>query len=280
MSQTACSAQVSQDPPAAEACRTLKSVLEKPSLNHRSFHFRDAHMEHVLQPGGVLRRYVILGSSRLRSLLGQPKRREIEPLHAKQEQFELRTSELWEFAESEALRFLGLLYAKINKARAAQTPAPISEIEQAQAAETPARISAPRAPGKVLKPSPHEGDAHGILVQILPNGIDVLQQNGEVRRIVDLDITRALEASGAEVKDTIRVIRGHRHTVTIREERTGSHGEGQRTLRKGRTTYEIVREAGPPTHSRVEHPAADLSPPVQEPSEVVYGDRWAHRPDG
>ena len=239
MSQTIASAQVTEASPTTETDASSAKehtparapVPKKELVTSRTFSFRDASIEHVLKPGGVLHRYVVLDSRRLRDILGQPKRREIEPLHAKQKNFELWTSELWELAEREAMDSLRLLYESAHK------------IEQDRAAEAPARITAPGTSGSVLKPTLREDHAVGILVQILPNGIDVLQDNGEVRRIVDLDITRALEVSGARVTDRIRVIPTGQHTVTINEERSGSHGDGRRTLRKGRKTYDIVREA-------------------------------------
>ncbi len=201
----------------------------------RRIRYRDAWMDHFLCPGGVLRRYVVLDSQRLRTTLGQPRRREIEPLRARQEHFEFLTTELWEMAERDAIRSLRRLYARR------------AELEQAEASSEEARrLPATRVPGRLLAPTRHGGEARGILLHAGPREgviycIELLDEAGSVRRIEGIDLARALEASGAEIGDTVRVAPMGRHDVTIRERRTGSHGDGTWTLRRGRPTFDIMR---------------------------------------
>lgn len=72
--------------------------------------------------------------------------------------------------------------------------------------------------------------------------IELLEDRRRVRSIAHLDLARALQAANVKVGDTIRIEREGHHEVSIREERTGLHGEGKRTLRHGREIFKITKE--------------------------------------
>ena len=204
-------------------------------LNHRRVRHGKASIELVLEPVGRLRRFVVLDSEKLRVALGQPRRREIDPLYAKQEHFELRTSELWALAEDQARTSLRKLYRKLAEQSAALT-----------ASKTPRLRAQPL--GQLQSPDPVEHGVRGELLYAGPtdNGkfcVELLEDGRRVRSIEGLDLARALQVAGAKLRDTIVVERGSTHEVTIREERSGSHGEGRRSLRRGRETFTITVES-------------------------------------
>lgn len=100
-----------------------------------------------------------------------------------------------------------------------------------------ARISAHRIPGSVLKPT-IRGSCARDLGGDPSDDIEVLQDNGELGRIVGLDITRAPEASGARVTDRIQVIPTDRHAVPIHSANPceGCRGCASRPSRSAETT--------------------------------------------
>lgn len=204
-------------------------------LERRTVRFRQARIELLLVPGGRLRRYVMLESDRLRVALGQPKRREIDSLYARQQHFELNTSELWALGEHQAEASLRRLYARI------------AEVQQAEAQAIPKRQQLPKPLGKVLSPLPADGSVMGELLYAGPAEgamfcVELLEDRRRVRSIAHLDLARALQVANVKVGDTIRIEREGHHEVSIREERTGSHGEGKRTLRHGREIFRITKE--------------------------------------
>lgn len=217
-------------------------------FERRWVHYRDASMELVLVPGGRLRRFVELHSEKLRVVLGQPERREIEPLLAEQEHFHLRTSELWALADRQARDSLRLLYTCLAEKNKALKPA----------AQTSHPTPAP-ALGHVLAPQPIEASARG---QLLFAGathdgrfcVELLEDNRRVRSIVGLDLARALEVAQVKSGDMILIERDGRHEIAIHEERSGSHGEGRRTLRRARETFRITNESPPEVTSDAARP--------------------------
>lgn len=224
---------VEVSPASDSPCESVPVCLER-----RSVRFRQARIELLLVPGGRLRRYVVLESARLRVTLGQPKRREIDSLYARQQHFELSTSELWALGEHQADASLRRLYAQIAK------------VELAEAQATPKRHRLPKPLGTVLSPLPVDGSVQGELLYAGPTDgemfcIELLEDRRRVRTIAHLDLARALQAADVKVGDTIRIEREGHHEVSLREERTGSHGEGKRTLRHGRETFKITKETRP-----------------------------------
>lgn len=203
------------------------------SFARRRVRYREASIELVLEPGGRLRRFVVLASEKLRIALGQPRRREIEPLEAKQAHFELRTSELWSLGEHQALASLRLLYARLAEQAGASTRAQRPRL---------------RALGERAPPEPAQETVRGELLYAGPTAdgqfaIELLEDGRRVRSIQGLDLARALLVAGAKPRDTIVVERQAPHDVTIREETAGSHGEGHRTLKRGRDTFKITKES-------------------------------------
>lgn len=222
------------------ASRTESS---RASFERRRVRFRQASIDLVLVPGGRLRRYVVLETRRLRLALGQPRRREIESLSAKQEHFELSTSELWAWGEDQAHTSLRLLYARLSEKELSEAPAANARQQRL-----------PRALGKIEAPAPAEGTVRGQLLFAGPTEeaifcIELLEDGRRVRTIAHLDLVRALQVADARVGDTIVVERAGHHEVSIREERTGSHGEGSRTLRRGRETFKITKQTPLEAHS-------------------------------
>lgn len=205
-------------------------------------------MELVLVPGGQLRRFVELHTEKLRVVLGQPQRREIEPLLAEQKHFHLRTSELWALAERQANDSLRLLYTCLAEKNKALKPAP--------------KTSAPKPTpvlGHVLAPEPIEASARGQLLFAGPTHdgrfcVELLEDNRRVRSIVGLDLARALEVAQVKSGDMILIERDGGHEVAIQEERSGSHGDGRRTLRRARETFRITNESPPELTSDAARP--------------------------
>lgn len=222
---------------ASEASPALDSHSESlcTCFDRRRIRFRQASIELLLVPGGRLRRYVMLETARLRLALGQPRRREIESLYAKQEQFELSTSELWAWGEHQAHASLRLLYSRISE----------KELSEAPAANARRRL--PRELGKIEAAQPADGTVRGTLLFAGNTAdamfcIELLEDGRRVRTIAHLDLARALQVADARIGDTIVVEREGHHEVPIREERAGSHGEGSRILRRGREIFKITKE--------------------------------------
>ena len=224
--------------PASEAASRpdLSDQTLPAGFGRRRVRFRQASIELVLSPGGRLRRFVVLDSERLRLALGQPRRREIEPLNAKQEHFELSTSELWAWGEHGAQASLRLLYARLGEQALEQKPATASQ---------PRR---PKEIGRLEAPVPADDAVRGELLFAGSTDaamfcIELLEDRRRVRTIAHVDLARALLLADAQVGDTILVERMGARDVSIREERTGSHGEGHRTLRRGRELFKITKES-------------------------------------
>jgi hypothetical protein len=222
---------------------SLNKTRRKPKPDHpkdrfwsRTYSYHGVHLQHVLRPGGVLLRHVVIDSAHLRQLLGQPRRRAIAPLNARQEQFELRTSELWELAESEALPSLQRIYAEAH--RTSET------LRDARGR----RSSLPRKLTNDIEPTDwHEG-ARGILLhgQDGDGGRDYHlylwdPETLKLLRIAGSDLKRAWQKSQARLGETIQVIPRGEHSVPIEEERSGTHGEGRRTLHPRRVVFDIYR---------------------------------------
>ena len=206
------------------------------AFNRRRVRFRGASIELVLVPGGRLKRYVILESEKLQLALGQPRRREIESLDAQQEQFRLHLSELWRLAEHQAKKSLRVLFDRLNE----------------PARESPARpgqqTRADRLLGEIQVAVPARGAVRGELLFAghVENGlfsIELLEDRRRVRSIKGIDLARALEIAGAQIGDTILVEPTGQQEIAIREERSGLHGEMQRTFKGARETFRISKES-------------------------------------
>lgn len=198
----------------------------------RRVDYREASIELVLVAGGRLRRFVVLHTESLRLALGQPRRREIDSLVARQEHFELSTSELWALGLHQAHHSLKLLYEKLGERKSSAPPRK--------------RTALPRALGTVQPGLPANGTVCGELLFAGRTDdalfcVEVLEDRRRVRTIAHLDLARALEVADVKVGDTILIEPTGAHQVAIREERTGSHGEGARTLRRARETFTITK---------------------------------------
>jgi hypothetical protein len=225
-------------PKSLRASNTARTHFE----TRRRVDFRETSIDLVLVPGGRLRRFVVLHSKAMQLALGQPHRREIDPLHARQEQFELSTSELWALGIDQARRSLQTLYARVREAKDANTSSP------------QARPRLPRPLGTRVPPvAANEGALRGELLyagrtDTAVFGLEVLCDR-RVYVIEGLDLARALEVAHVQVGDTILIERAGAHRIAIREECTGSHGESARTLRRGRETFVITKEPSPERRS-------------------------------
>jgi hypothetical protein len=237
--------------PAAAAADQKLELLELKTIQHVSY--RQARIRMVLQPGGRLKRYVLLDSERLRVLLGQPHCREIDEFPARHEHFELRTSELWAIGKAKARAELRELYkrirereAELESMRAAEDGVPATA--EALPGPRPAPSRALAAPGKKVQQTAPREDSRGELLEYWYGGefgfgVDLYDRDTRsLIRIEDIDLMRAFELSKANVGDVIRVLRKGTREVSIREQRTGSHGEGKRDIRAKRTLYEVIRE--------------------------------------
>lgn len=225
----------------SNTCRPRPAAKDGPPLfRNRVVRFREAAIHHHLCPNGVIRRYVVLESQALRQKLGKPRRCEIDPYVFKGPERELRTSDAWESVECDAIKSLRVLYAKVRELDAAEPVQPRSS----------------QLPGRILPAHTHEGSARGVLLYAGPREgvaycVDLLDHDtGQVRRIAGIDLARALDVSGARTGEHIRVVGSDSHSVTIREQREGSHGEGKTTFQRSRATFDIVRESMPTPETR------------------------------
>ena len=222
--------------PSLNKTRRRRKPDPKACFWRRTYSYHGVHLQHVLRPGGILQRHVVIDSVRLRQLLGQPRRRAIAALNARQEHFELRTSELWELAESQALPSLQRIYAEAQRT---------SETLRDGRGR---RSSLPRNLSSAMDPTDwHEG-ARGILLhgQEGEDGSDYnlylwAPEELKLLRISGSDLKRAWQKSQARLGETIQVIPRGEHSVPIEEERSGTHGEGRRTLHPRRVVFDIFR---------------------------------------
>ncbi|MFL6601896.1 MAG: hypothetical protein ACJ8R9_11275 [Steroidobacteraceae bacterium] len=234
-----------------EGHRTTSPETAAPSLNktrrrpkpdpkacfwRRTYSYHGVHLQHVLHPGGILQRHVVIDSAHLRQLLGQPRRRAIAALNARQEHFELRTSELWELAESEALPSLQRIYAEAHR-----TSETLRE-ERRRPSSLPRKLTSDVDPtdwheaarGILLQGQEGEGGRDYNLYLWDPETLKLLRISGS-------DLKRAWQKSKARLGETIQVIPRGEHSVPIEEERSGTHGEGRRTLHPRRVVFDIYR---------------------------------------
>jgi hypothetical protein len=201
--------------------------------------YYDVHLLHVLRPGGVLVREIIVRSAKIRQVLGQPLRRSIPPLRARQDHFELRTSELWEQAEFEAQPIIREVYEKFR----GRLPIPSQQAVRARA---------PQTLGTVIEPVDWNEEARGLLLhaQDGPDGDYELYlwepESVRVLRIAAPDLKRAWQLSHTRLYETVQIIPRGEQTLPIEEERSGRFGESRRTLRHKRKLFE-VRRANTPT---------------------------------
>lgn len=194
-----------------------------------------ARIDHHLCPGGLIRRYVVLESQRLRDLLNKPRREEIDPLHTKDLDGLKFISDVWDRAHREAIRALKALHRRVR------------EIEQVEESSKPARQNRKSLDIAVLEPVAHDGsDIQGVLLHagMHANGnfaVDLYDpESMQVVRLNELDLARALDVSGVRPLESISIAATGRHEVSIHEERSGSHGQGTRTLKRGRNTFVIT----------------------------------------
>jgi hypothetical protein len=232
---------VAASAPSAQASAGLE-VLELANVRIvRYRNWREAHMRLVLCPGGRLRRFVHLNSKRLQGLLGQPACREIDELRALQEHFELRTSELWTIGLAQAKTALHQLSTRIKESSKAAA-GDISALPNATSRE---HSPASRSVGGVHAAIAFDGEAHGLLVNQWEGGasgfgIDIYDpSHRSLIRIEGIDLLRALELSGAEFGDVIRVRQVGTREIAVREQRSGTHGLGRRVLHPSRLVYQI-----------------------------------------
>ena len=197
------------------------------------FSYRDSHIDHVRAHHEVLR-YVVRDSKTMREALNKRRRTRIEPLTYKTaEGVELRTSDLYEMAERTALQMLRELHRKVADARV--------KTDHVQAPALPKRL------GQVMPAIEHRGNTAGLLLHAgpraeLPYCIELLDESGVVRRIVGIDLARALTEAAAVPGDRIRVVATGKHQADIIEQQTGTHGQERQRLRCAREIFVITNE--------------------------------------
>lgn len=209
---------------------------QKALFGRRTYRYHGVHLQHILQPGGILERYVVIETARLRQLLGQPRRRPIESLTAHQEHFEFRTSELWELAEAQALPALQKIYAEANR------------FSQALREERKRPAGVARQLATAIEPVNSPGPARGILLhgQEGEDGEEYFlyvwdPQSLRLLKIRGVDLKRAWQQSQARLGETIEVVPRQTTSMSIEEERSGTHGQGRRTIHRRRARFDIHR---------------------------------------
>jgi hypothetical protein len=204
--------------------------------------YYDIELVHVLKPGGILEREILVHSAKMRQVLGQPRRRPFPPLRTRQEHFELRTSEVWEQAEFEAPTVVRQVYAEF-RSRLQLPP------------KAGARARDPRAPGTVIQPVEWEDEARGILLHTQEgrNGQYEIYlwdpDHARTLRLTSPDLRRAWEQSKTRLYEPIQVIPRGEQTLPVEEERTGRFGDSRRTLKHKRKLFEIRPTTGSPVVS-------------------------------
>jgi hypothetical protein len=220
--------------------RPRKRVTREPWTWRRTYSYYGLHLQHILRLGGTLQRYVVIDDVRLRQLLGQPRRREIEPLRARQAHFELNTSELWELAEAQAIPALREIYT-----RAHSNPRESSDEPQL------ARTRSPHS-DNLVAPVDTEQAARGILLHASKTSdgrayVIYLWEPQELQllRVYGMDLKGGWQKTRARPGELIQVIPRSSQTVAIEEQRSGVHGHGRRTLRRKHTLFEVYRVDSP-----------------------------------
>jgi hypothetical protein len=188
-------------------------------LTRRTYRYHNTALECILHRDGILDRFLIVDSARLRAILARPRREAIEPLSCRQGTRELRTSELWEQAQHQALPRLQSVYAEADLVRTLA------------AAQESARKARARALATQIAAEDLHGEARGILLHSGGNELYLWDSEAlKLLRIRDPAIGRALMDSRARPGETIHVQREREPAVPIEEAREGSHGSGRRTL--------------------------------------------------
>lgn len=201
--------------------------------------YHDVDLLHVLKPGGIVQRHLIVHSAKIRQVLGQPHRRTLPVLRARQEHFELSTSELWEQAQFEAEPIVRRVYSEFRN-RLQQTLQPRASRRVAQAL------------GTVVAAVDSEQETRGILLheQEGPEGDYELYlwdpEKAQMLRFAAPDLKRAVQSSQSQLFDMVQIIPREEIKVPIEEERHGIFGEGRRTLRRKRQLFDVRRTNAAP----------------------------------
>jgi hypothetical protein len=212
-------------------------------IDRMSVSYYDIALVHILKPGGVLAREIHVNSVRMRQVLGQPRRRPLPPLRARQEHFELRTSEVWEQAEFEAPSIVRQIYAEFRGRL------------QLPAGKAGARVRPPRGVSAVIPPVDWEDEARGILLQTQEGSNGEYEiylwepESARTLRLTSPDLKRAWEQSRTQLYDAVQVIPRGEQTIPVEEERTGRFGDSRRIVRHKRKLFEIRRTTGAPVVS-------------------------------
>lgn len=201
-----------------------------------------ARIEHHFFPGNVIKRFIVLENATYRELLDKPRKTEIEKYEGLYDpELIIRTSTL----------MLKDLFALIKQTK--------DEIT----ASKPKRQCKPRIPGKMVTPADFEGAASGKLIFAgMREGrefcVELLDDNGQLRRISAKDLARAVSAAGVSIGQRIHVLPVGSHTVSITEKHTGSCGDDKNNYRCSRKLYLVTKEEDLPheqAHSGREHSA-------------------------
>lgn len=233
-------APVAQARPRASARRQPAQGPGAPEWRDRmTVSYHDVDLLHVLKPGGVVQRHLIVHSAKIRQVLGQPHRRALPVLRARQEHFELSTSELWEQAQYEAEPIVRRVYSEFR-----------NRLQQTLQPRASRRVA--RALGTVVDAVDSKQETRGILLhqQDGPDGDYELYlwdpDKAQMLRVAAPDLKRALESSQSQLFDTIQVIPREVLKVPIEEERSGIFGDERRPLRHKRQLFDVHRTAAAP----------------------------------
>ncbi|MGI9294560.1 MAG: hypothetical protein ACR2PS_11315 [Pseudomonadales bacterium] len=219
------------------------------AIRIRVVRHRSARVDHYFMRKSVIRRFVVLEAKSLREFLEKQRRTEIDPLDLSDADADLTSGDIWELAERTAKVMLRELYRKVAETKVCKA---------AQALEDK-HDEAQQILGKQLVPYAAKDTVAGTLIFAgmrpdVPYCIEMLTEDGHVRRVMGIDLARALEVSGAQVGESISVAKVAKHNVSVTERRTGSHGSGKRSSKRSRVLFEITKEVNhEPTDSRREH---------------------------
>jgi len=193
----------------------------------------DIRIDVHFSENGQRNAYVVIDKSSIRDTLRHPRRKEVP-------EFGDRLHGLAEHQiEPLAIEALKKIHERVQHRLPPPEDAPVTT-------ENPKRT---RKPGKALKVELHNNadDVVGVLIYAGPGKhclfyVDIVESGGTVRRIEDLALAVALDESGVALYDNIRVARGTKETMSVRERSHGTHGEKAKSFQIHRQSWIVTKE--------------------------------------
>jgi hypothetical protein len=182
---------------------------------------------------GERKAYVVIDKPSIRDALRHPRRKEVPEFGDR----------LHGLAEHQIAPLAREAIKRIHERIQPRLPPPE---DPSVTTENPRRT---RKPGKALKVEPHNNtdEVFGVLIYAGPGShclfyVDIVEPGGTVRRIEDLALAVALDESGVALYDNIRVARGTKETMRVRERSQGTHGDKAKSFPVHRQSWIVTKE--------------------------------------